>query len=174
MESAFFAVLALGALIPGFFAVRHANLVHAALWLGASLLATAAIYAALGASFLAGVQVLVYVGGVVTLMLFGVMMTRRHEGLVAPAESRESGRAAAVSITLFGVLAQTIHATDGLDAPLSAPASGNGPGLGRLLVVDHVLAFEVLSVLLLAAIVGAVVLARRRDPPDDRAHEVAP
>lgn len=173
METTFFAVLAACALIPGFFAVRGSNLVHAALWLGASLLATAGIYATLGASFLAGVQVLVYVGGIVTLMIFGVMITRRHEGLVAPAESRNTGRAAAVAITLFGVVAQAINATDGLDAPLSAPVSSNSPGLGRLLVVDHVLAFEALSLLLLAAIVGAVVIARRRDPPDERGSEVA-
>ncbi len=172
MEGTFFMVLAACALVPAWLAVRGANLIHAALWLGASLLATAAVYAMLGASFLAGVQVLVYVGGVITLMIFGVMMTRRHEGLVALAESRHQGRAAAIAVTLFAVIAQAINATDGLDAPLSAPVSANGSALGRALVVDHVLAFEALSLLLLAAIVGAVVIARRRDPPDAREAEV--
>lgn len=173
METAFFALLAAGMLVPGFFAVRNSNLIHAALWLGASLLATAGMYALLGASFLAGVQVLVYVGGVVTLMLFGVMMTRKHDGLVAPAESQNTGRAASVAVTLFAVIAQAINRTDGLDAPLVVPEQGDAAQLGRALVVDHVLAFEALSVLLLAAIVGAVVIARRRETPD-RAQEVSP
>ncbi len=173
METAFFAFIAAAMLVPGYFAVRNANLIHAALWLGASLLATAGMYAMLGASFLAGVQVLVYVGGIVTLMLFGVMMTRTHEGLVAPAESQNTARAAAVAVTLFAVIAQAINRTDGLDTPLTSPDRNDVAELGRALVVDHVLAFEALSVLLLAAIVGAVVLARRREAPD-RAQEVSP
>lgn len=173
MESALFAALAACALLSAVAVVRAANLIHATLWLGAALLATAALYAALGASFLAAVQVLVYVGGVVTLMVFGVMMTRRHDGLVAPAESRRQGPAAAVALTLFGATAWAIRATRGLDAPLPSPERATTAALGRALVVDHVLAFEALSLLLLAAIVGAVVLARRRDP-GARPAEVSP
>lgn len=166
MDDVLFGAVAASALVPALLTVRSANLVHAALWLGASLLATAALYAGLGSSFLAAVQVLVYVGGVVTLMLFGVMMTRKHEGLVAPAESSNSGRAAVVAGTLFVLVALAIHRTPGLDRPLAPSAGANAPDLGRALVVDHVLAFEALSVLLLAAIVGAVVLARRKDLPE--------
>ncbi len=172
MEASLFGLLAALALVPAYLAVRGSNLVHATLWLGASLLATAGIYAALGASFLAAAQALVYVGGVVTLMIFGVMMTRRHEGLVAPAESRKPGRAAAVSVALFAAVAQAIRATDGLDAPLPAPNRDGAGALGRALVVDHVLAFEALSLLLLAAIVGAIVIARRRDPGPPAEREV--
>lgn len=109
-EVAFFA-LAACALLSALFVVRSRNLVHAVLWLGVTLLATAALYAALGASFLAGVQMLVYVGGVVTLMIFGVMITRRHEGNVVPAESSGGARAAIVSLAFFGLVAWAIHAT---------------------------------------------------------------
>lgn len=166
MDEVLFGAAAACALVPALLTVRATNLIHAALWLGASLLATAGVYAALGSSFIAAVQVLVYVGGVITLMLFGVMMTRRHEGLVAPAESQNTGRAAVVAGTLFALLALAIHRTPGLDRPLAPSAGANAPGLGRALVVEHVLAFEALSVLLLAAIIGAVVIARRRDVPE--------
>jgi NADH-quinone oxidoreductase subunit J len=148
--------------------VRARNLIHAVLWLGLTLLATAVLYAMIGASFLAGLQALLYVGGVVTLMIFGVMLTRRHEGLEAPAESAGSGRAAFVALGLFGVVTWAIHATptlDGLGAPVASLPTAE---LGRALVHDHVLAFEVLSILLLAAILGAVVIARRRDPGEGR------
>ena len=60
---------------------------------------------------------LLYVGGVVTLMIFGVMITRRHEGNVVPAESSGGARAAIVSLAFFGLVAWAIHATPGLDAP---------------------------------------------------------
>lgn len=172
METAAFLALALCSLVPGYFVVRATNLIHATFWLGASLLATASLYAMLGASFLAAAQALVYVGGVVTLMIFGVMITRRHEGLAVPAESRNTTRAAVISIALFALIAQAIRATHGLDAPMPTPARDDTDALGRALVVDHVLAFEALSVLLLAAIVGAVVIARRRDPDEASSREV--
>lgn len=174
METALFTALALCVLGSALAVVRASNLIHATLWLGASLLATAAVYAAIGASFLAAVQVLVYVGGVVTLMVFGVMMTRRHEGIVAPAESHHHGRATVITGVIFAVMVRAIRATRGLDVPLPTPERASTPALGRSLVIDHVLAFEALSVLLLAAIVGAVVLARRRDPPESRTGEVTP
>ena len=165
MESLGFALFAGAALVSALFVVRSSNLVHAVLWLAASLLATAALYAMLGASFLAGVQALVYVGGVVTLMIFGVMITRKHEGLAAPAESARSGAGIAVAGLLFGAVVAAIRATPGLDAPDQTLVQRATPAdLGRALVVDHVLAFEALSLLLLVAIIGAIVIARRRDP----------
>ena len=81
-------------LVSALFVVRSSNLIHAVLWLAMTLLGTAALYAQLNAPFLAGVQVLTYVGGVVTLMIFGVMVTRRHAGSVAPAERVSNVRGA--------------------------------------------------------------------------------
>ena len=72
------AVLLVG--IPALRVVTCHDLVRAILWLAATLLGTAVLYAMLHAPFLAGVQVLTYVGGVVTLMVFGVMVTRKHDG----------------------------------------------------------------------------------------------
>lgn len=160
-----FGFIAACALSSAIFVVRSRNLVHAALWLGVTLLATAALYAMMGASFLAAAQVLVYVGGVVTLMIFGVMITRRHDGIVVPADSTGSGRAVVVAGALFGAVAWAIRSTPGLDVTLSAaPVAASPADVGRSLLGAHVLAFEVVSLLLLAAMVGAIVIARRRDP----------
>lgn len=151
------------ALVAAVMVVRSRHLIRAVLWLGASLVATAALYVTLDASFLAAVQVMVYVGGVVTLMIFGVMMTRRHEGLTAPAASERPALGALIAGGLFALVAWAIRATPGLDAP-RPPEAITTADLGRALLTEHVLAFEALSLLLLGAIVGAVVIARRRDP----------
>lgn len=163
MSAIGFGVLAACTLLSAIFVVRAKDLVHAVLWLGATLLATAALYAAMGASFLAGVQALVYVGGVITLMIFGVMITRKHETGGANAESRGTFMGALVAVLFFGLVAAAIRATPGLDAA-PQPEIANAGALGRSLLQEHVLAFEVVSLLLLAAIVGALVIARRKDP----------
>jgi NADH-quinone oxidoreductase subunit J len=161
-----FAVVAICALVSAIFVVRSADLIRAVLWLGITLIATAALYAMLGASFLAGVQLLLYVGGVMTLMVFGVMITRRHVGIATTTtDTVHPVRGAIVALALFGVVANAIVKTEGLD---TAPAVPLAPltlvDLGNAILHEHVLAFEVLSLLLLAAIIGAVVIARRHDP----------
>lgn len=164
MSSLAFGAIAAYAVLAAIFVVASANLIRAVLWLGLTLISTAALYAMLDASFLAGVQLLLYVGGVMTLMVFGVMITRRHEGIATTADDTTNPiRALFVAGALFFVLAAAILKTDGLDVEATiAPTSL--AALGRSIVVEHLLAFEVLSFLLLVAIVGAVVLARRADP----------
>jgi NADH-quinone oxidoreductase subunit J len=164
MEWMAFSLGAACAVLAALAVVRSANLVHAVLWLGCALLATAALFAMLGESFLAGVQVLLYVGGVVTLMVFGVMITRRHDGPEPVLQDKPSASAAGIAIVFFVLVCWAVLTTDGLDAevPIATPAAPEE--LGRLLLRDHVLAFETISDLLLVAIVGAIVIARRRDP----------
>jgi NADH-quinone oxidoreductase subunit J len=159
------AVLALSAIVVGIPAVRvvrTGNLVRAVFWLALTLLGTAVLYALLQASFLAGVQVLTYVGGVVTLMVFGVMVTRRHETAIVSIDGRNRLRSAVAAGGFFAALAWAIVRTD-LSAytPASTPSTQE---LAHDLLDTYLLAFEVTSVLLLAAIICAVVLARRRDP----------
>lgn len=168
-----FGVVAAIAVLSALLVVRSANLVHAVLWLGLLLIDTAVLYAMLGASFLAGVQVLLYVGGVVTLMLFGVMLTRRHDGLNVPADRGPPLRGAITAMALFGVLAAAIVRSnldvvgETIATPAVVAAAGNSQAstqaIGLELLSTHVLAFEALSLLLLAGIIGAVVIARRRD-----------
>ena len=138
------------------------DLVRAVHWLALSLLATAVLYMLLDAGFLAGVQVLTYVGGVVTLMIFGVMVTRRHDGIDAVAQTEGADRGFIFASALFVVLA-LVTWKSAPHVPNPAPVASSAD-LARALLDEYLIGFEVLSLLLLAAIVGAVVLVRRRDP----------
>ncbi len=141
--------------------VSTKDLVHGVLWLAVSLLGTAVLYALLDNAFLAGVQVLTYVGGIVTLMVFGVMVTGKHGGGRVEAGSNHRVRAALTSLAFFGGLAWTVE-----HSPLAEVPVGKGmtvPELAHGLLGQYLFPFEVVSLLLLAAIIGAVVLARRRD-----------
>jgi len=152
------AVITTGAL----FTVRSHNLVRAVLWLALTLLGTAALYAQWDEPFLAGVQVLTYVGGVVTLMIFGVMVTRRHENLGAAAENDTDERGSIIALALLVLLGIAIYRTP-MPEPSTAVTVATVEPVAKALLDEYLLAFELLSVLLLAAIVGAVVLARRTD-----------
>jgi NADH-quinone oxidoreductase subunit J len=158
-------------LISALFVVRSTDLIRAVLWLALSLLGTAALYALLEAPFLAGVQVLTYVGGVVTLMIFGVMVTRRHEGAEAKAESDPDERGFIAAAALLALLGIAIWKANLGAAPPAAPVST--AELARSLLDDYLLSFEAVSLVLLAAIVGAVVLARRKDPDPVTGRETA-
>lgn len=146
--------------------VTSGDLVHAVLWLGATLIATAALYVTLHADFLAAVQVLLYTGGVITLMLFGVMLTRRLT--VARVENPATGRwrAGLTAAAAFAVVALAIaRAGRGFALSEAPPAlEPDTRALGALFLTELALPFEALSVLLLAAMIGAIVLARRTDP----------
>lgn len=163
-----FAALSGLMVVSALLVVQSTNLVHAVMWLALTLVATAGVYAMIGASFLAGVQVLLYVGGVITLMIFGVMITRRHEGIVVPADTGdglERVRGMVVAGGLFGVVAAAVRATPGLfEAPADLPPLPSVGELGKAILTTHLVAFEILSLLLLAAMIGAIVIARRRDP----------
>lgn len=151
--------------------VRSRDLVHAVLWLAVTLLGTAALYAMFDQGFIAAVQVLTYVGGVVTLTLFGVMVTRRHDTAPAVAENEADERGFLAALALFAVLALALWRTPLPAAPLPAATTAQ---LAHALLDEYLLAFEAISVLLLAAVVGAVVIARRTDPEIRAAPEPVP
>lgn len=139
--------------------VTSTNLVHAALYLAATLAGIAGVFLTLHADFLALVQLVVYVGAVAVLFLFGLMLTRAPIGREA-LDSQNRGLALAVSGTLFVVLsALVIGAFGGVrtEEVAGAPVTD----IGLQLFANWVLPFEVLSMLLLAALIGAIVLARR-------------
>ncbi len=137
------------------------DLVHAVLLLGASLLVTAGAYVALEADFVAAVQLMLYTGGVITLMLFGVMLSQRLEGARIPVDSRTWYRGLSAGLGFFGLAAWCILSTELPGGPaLDGP---DAQALGALFLTRHVAAFEALSALLLAAMIGAIVLARKED-----------
>lgn len=161
MSTVAFGITAAVTVVSASFVVRSQNLVHAVMWLALSLLGTAGLYALLDAPFLSGIQVLTYVGGVVTLMIFGVMITRRHDGTAIPTGSVKSLRAAVAALAFFGIVCVGVFKTD--LATHASPTPTTTSDLAHALLDDNLLAFEAASLLLLAAIVGAVVLVRRRD-----------
>ncbi|MEU9202284.1 NADH-quinone oxidoreductase subunit J [Streptomyces sp. NPDC048332] len=142
--------------------VTTRQLVHAALWLIVAIGGLAVEYLLLTAEFIAWVQVLIYVGSVVVLLLFGLMLTRAPIGRSPDADSENRWAALAVAVAAAGTLVWVV-----VDAfrttwiELDGPAQGSTEATGSFLFRHWVLPFEALSVLLLAALVGAIVLSRK-------------
>ncbi len=147
--------------------VTTRNLVHAALWLILSLFGVAVTFVLLEAAFFAVVQVVIYIGAIAILMIFAIMLTRREMRDRGPQTERHWVLGALLALLSFGGLAGLIRAWVSAQAALDAPAlSGDMlKELGRALVSPngYVIPFEVASVLLLAALVGAIYAAWDRD-----------
>ncbi|PSM38844.1 proton-conducting membrane transporter [Streptomyces dioscori] len=142
--------------------VTTKQLVHAALWLVVALGGLAVEYLLLTAEFIAWVQVLIYVGSVVVLLLFGLMLTRAPIGRSPDADSGNRWVALAVAIAAAAALVWVVvdaFRTTWID--LDGAAAGSTAVTGASLFQSWVLPFEALSVLLLAALVGAIVLSRK-------------
>jgi NADH-quinone oxidoreductase subunit J len=136
------------------------NVVHAALYLVVALISVAGTFLLLGAEFLAWTQVLVYVGAVIVLILFGLMLTRAPLGPM-PQDNDHTRLAAALSVALFGFLAVLIMQAFGDTAlPLSVTPTA---AIGEILYVHWAFPFMVLGFFLTVALVGAIVLARREE-----------
>ena len=142
--------------------VRSQNVVHAALYLVVVLAGAAAQYILLAAEFVAWVQVLIYIGAIVVLMLFGAMLTRAPIGRQQELDSGNRPVAAVAGLATGGVLfALVVSAFKGAYVDVHRTAIGDGKVIGTAVFRFFVLPFELASVLLLAALVGAVVLTRR-------------
>jgi len=155
-------VLALVVLGGALGTVLSKNLVHSVLWLALVLVATAGVYARLCAGFLAGAQILLYAGGVITLAIFAVMLSSRMEGGPILHGSAKQGRGAVVALAVAALLCGVLLQTE-LSIPRDLPVV-DAAEIGRSFLVEYVLPFEVLSVLLVAAMIAALTIARREDP----------
>ncbi len=158
--TAAFLIVAAALVISSVLTVALRNLFRAAMALGAALLCVAILFLLLGAEFLGMAQVLVYIGAVLTLIIFAVMLT---SGLVDPRVPQSITRPwlpAIAAAALFGLLRQAIKALPWTSTTASPPA---GPGaLGVHLVTTYALPFEMISVLFVAVMIGALVLAGRK------------
>ncbi|MFJ3925607.1 NADH-quinone oxidoreductase subunit J [Streptomyces sp. NPDC090022] len=142
--------------------VTTKQLVHAALWLVVALGGIAIEYLLLTAEFLAWVQVLIYLGSVVVLLLFGLMLTKAPIGRSPDADSGNRWVALAVAAVAAATLVWVVvdaFRTTWID--LDGPVQGSTRVSGEILFRHWVLPFEALSVLLLAALIGAIVLSRK-------------
>jgi NADH-quinone oxidoreductase subunit J len=165
-EVILFWLFAAMAVAGGLMAALLPRIVHAVFSLLLCFVGVTGIYALAGADFLAVTQVVVYVGGVLVLFAFGVLLTGRTALSLGDKEvkHRRSG-------LLFGALlaAGLVTAISGSIFRTSAatPAEGTTEGLGRLLLGDYIILFEFASVLLLVALIGAAYLVRRQAPPPE-------
>jgi NADH-quinone oxidoreductase subunit J len=178
MEQAVFAVGALICLLGAVGVIVSDSPVHSALSLVGTLFGVAVLFIAQDAEFLAAVQVIVYAGAIVVLFLFVIMLlgVDRIEEIESDSLSGQRPAAAVVAVAGVALLVllavRGVQVTTGEHHKVAALDSGgsNIVTLGRALFTDYVFAFEVTSVLLVIAVVGAVVLAKRG--PKEEAEEV--
>jgi NADH-quinone oxidoreductase subunit J len=157
-EIAFILMAAIGSL-AAFRLVTSQNVVHAALYLVVTLAMVAATYLILAAEFLAWVQVLIYVGAIVVLLLFSLMLTKAPIGR----ETLDNQQRFIAAVVGVGILAGLVFLIQGAfgDKPPVRLSHVTTTQVGVSIFRSFVLPFEVVSVLLLAALVGAVVIARK-------------
>jgi len=165
-EQIIFLAVALFTLGSGFMVVTTRHLVHAALWLVSTLFGVAVLYALLDAGFLAVVQVVVYIGAIAILFIFAVMLTRKDMRDQGPQMNRGWWMGALIAAGTFAGLFFLLQGWGGLSKTAADFPSGFDAvaELGNALVSPDafVLPFEIASVLLLAALVGAVYVAFNR------------
>lgn len=146
--------------VSGILVVTLRDIFHCALMLVICMFSVAAIYVLLGADFIAAVQVLIYVGAVSVLLIFAIMLTARVSGIGIRQQNEQVPLAllatlAFMGITVFG-LGKTIW-----NVKSTAPPEETVMPLGKLLMTVYVVPFEIVSLVLLAALIGAIVIARR-------------
>lgn len=139
--------------------VLNSQLIYSAVALLFTLFGVAGLYVFLWADFIAGVQLLVYVGGILVLIIFGIMLTNRISSVRISHKSVQQGVGGAVVVWLFIFLSIVVIKTPWLDQQAIEPSSSVGK-VGTLLLTKYVLPFEVVSILLLGALIGAAVLSR--------------
>ncbi len=139
------------------------NLFHSVLWLALALVATAGVFLALDAEFLAAVQLLLYAGGVVTVVVFAIVVTERLVGERLSQTNRRIGSGAVAAGLLLAALLVPIVRSGPGPAPAMPYAGDTTAMIGDALLTRHALAFELLGMLLLAALIGAIYFARPED-----------
>ena len=148
--------------ISAFSVVLSKNLVYAAVSLLVTFLGVASMYVFLWADFMAGTQVMIYIGGILILILFGIMLTHKITSVKISHANVQKGMGALVTILLFAGLFWMIQITPWkLESAIEPEQTVET--IGTLLMTDFLLPFEVASVLLLGALIGAAVLARKED-----------
>ncbi len=156
-----FCLLSFITILSALYVVTLRNIFHCAIFLVLALFGVAGIYVLLDAEFLAAVQVLIYVGAISILMIFAIMLTSYHASQRI-AQTNDQVMIAIVTCVVFwgvslGSFALSVWRVKNIPLP-----ENNTLSIGKLLMTDYVLPFEVVSIVLLAAMIGAIVLARRQ------------
>ncbi len=162
-QNIFFGIIALVMVVAAVRVVTTKNIVHAALYLVIVLAGVAAQFILTGAEFTGVTQILVYIGAVVVLFLFGIMLTRARIGREVDVDNEKRWLAGLVAVILFAVMSfSLVDAFE--DAEIDAIGAGAPQLTGEVsdaIFKDYLIPFEAASFLLLAALIGAIVVARR-------------
>lgn len=156
-----FYVFALMTVISAGIVVFTKNVIYAAFSLMFTFFGVAALYVLLQADFIAVTQVIIYVGGILVLLLFGLMLTNRVVSVDIKTSSVQSVPAMILTALVVGSLAGIFYSTWKSTPVTPLSTTGTTKPLGEMLMTTYVLPFEVASVILLVALIGASMIARR-------------
>ena len=158
-----FYVFALITVVSGFIVVFSRNIIYSAFSLLFTFFGVAGLYVLLNADFLAITQLLIYVGGILILLLFGVMLTSRVVDIQMKTGTLQTFPAVVLCAGLAGVLSGVFFITE-WKTTAAPELKSTAPKLGEMLMTTYLLPFEVASIVLLVALIGAAMIARREKP----------
>ena len=157
--------------ISAIWVVVSPNLVHSAVSLLFTLFGIAGLYVFLYADFMAATQVVIYVGGILVLIIFGVMLTNKIDKPVIESVSSNKIIGVLISSFIFTMLSVVIIQTKWPINENSLPGPSTVELIGKLILGKYLLPFELVSILLLASLVGAALLARKKTIPEKEEQE---
>jgi len=156
-----FNIFILLSIIPSFWVAFSSDIVHAAFSLLFTFFGVAGLYVLLGADFIGVVQVIIYIGGILVLIIFGVMMTERGKMLRLSVQLPGRIFAAILSLIILVGLFLTVIRTPWPILQSPAPPGPTSAAMGELILSKYLIPFEAVALLLLASLVGAVLIVRR-------------
>lgn len=158
-----FYIFSLVAIISGICVVTMRNIMHSALFLALSLVSIAGLFILLNADFIAAVQILLYAGGIMVLILFAILLTHRITGTLHPQTNEQKTITIIAAVIVLIVLGLSINGTSFKVFTQGIMQLGTTAAIGKLLLTRYVLPFEVASVVILATIISTIVIARKED-----------
>jgi len=160
MADLVFWLIAAFTILSALVVVLNNQLLYSAVALLFTLFGVAALYVFLWADFIAGVQLIVYIGGILVLIIFGIMLTNRISSVRLSQTNVQQGIGGVVSIWLLILLGLVVSKTSWLESPSVEPVGSTVHDIGVLLLTKYLLPFEAVSLLLLGALIGAALLSR--------------
>ncbi|WP_248929381.1 NADH-quinone oxidoreductase subunit J [Paenibacillus hamazuiensis] len=161
-ESIVFFICALLAIGGAIFMISLPRVVHMVLALALTFISLAGLYVLLDAEFVAFVQVLIYAGAISILMIFGIMMTKHQEEETEPKRPTHNALLGIGVLALFGIIFYAIQKAEFMPGQFQA-GSDNTLEIGKLLMNQYAIPFEIMSVLLTVAFIGAIIVAKREE-----------
>ena len=170
METVLFAILGLVSVLAALLTVTSPAPVASALYLVVTLFSVAGLYVLLAAPFVAAIQVIVYAGAVIVLILFVIMLLNLKAIEERVPAAWKTGGIAVAALILIGIFVSVMNGASVIAVSADLPEGfGKVSEIGNVLFAKYLYAFEVVSVLLLLAVVGAVALIRKQEPGESDA-----